>query len=97
MKKYTVGDNFVLRSANDLKLAAKKLEDDGYQVFADDGKVTRNLVEHVINFSLMENGSAVIGIDKDGDVIVGSPDVVMLATKTLYFGDVKPQERSLIG
>ena len=97
MKKYTVGDYFVLRSANDLKLAAKKLEDDGYQVYANGSQLAREHVKHAANQSIAASGFAVIGIDDDGDVIIGPQSVVMHPYAKTYFGDTKPKERPLVG
>ena len=97
MKEYNIGDYFVLRSVNDLKLAAKKLEDDGHQVYANDGQLAREHVKHVAKQSISESGFAVIGIDDDEDVIIGPPSVVMRPYAKTYFGDAKPKERSLIG
>ena len=97
MKKYTIGDYFVLRSIDDLKLAAKKLEDDGYQVYANGSQASREHVKHVVNQSIAGHGIAVMGIDSDGDVVIGTPGFTKRPSARLYFGDIKPTERSLIG
>ena len=97
MKKYTIGDYFVLRSTADLNLAAKKLEDDGYQVYANDGQRAREHVKQAANQSIVASGFAVIGIDEDGDVIIGPYSVVMRPHSKTYFGGIRPKERPLIG
>ena len=97
MKKYTIGDYFVLRSVNDLKLAAKKLEDDGYQVYADGSQAAREHVKHVVNQAIIGHGFAVLGIDQDKDVIAGSPNVVKGKYACLTFAEVSPNMRTLVG
>ena len=97
MRKYTIGDYFVLRSVNDLNLAAKKLEDDGYQVYANGSQAAREHVKYAVNQAIIGHGFAVMGIDKDGDVIAGAPSVAKRPSARLYFGDIKPKERPLVG
>ena len=97
MKEYNIGDYFVLRSVNDLKPAAKKLEDDGHQVFADDSQATRYLVRHTVSYLISRDGFAALGLDGDGDVVVAALGFFSRQYAALCFGGGAPKERPLIG
>ena len=97
MRKYTIGDYFVLRSIDDLKLAAKKLEDEGYQVYANGSQAAREHVKYAVNQAIIGHGFAVLGIDQDRDVIVGSPNVVKGKYARLTFADARPNMRTIVG